>query len=168
MISARSAGPRGASLDLFPFLSVLVCAMGAMAFIVVVQSFLGLTRPRVLIRASAVAHGKTPTLVECRAAGLTLLLEAGRVAVERERIAADDGDFVRLAEALRAGERAGGYVVLVVYPDGIASFEAARAVLKARAIEIGFVPADAGWQVSLPAPEGGRESHLGQPADERR
>lgn len=149
---------REATVSLFPFLSILVCLMGVLAFITVAVALLSASNPVVELRpvdsAAAGRPGgetaKRPVFVECH--GNRLVIHSGERQVPHEvaleAIAAESSRFMELIERLNA-RREREYVIFAVYPDGLECFEQGRRLAEERDIDLGFEPMLAGWRLGL-------------------
>jgi hypothetical protein len=139
-------------VSLFPFLSILVCLMGVLAFVMVSVAVLAATNPTVLLPErpeggeSNGNGGKTPVFVECHAEHLRIHPEGTEQPVAT--LAAPGSDFLGLLDRLEAS-RDREYVLFAVYPAGIDTFLRARALVEARELELGYEPMLEGWRLDL-------------------
>jgi len=127
---------RRASVSLFPFLSVLFCVIGVLIFVTTGMSMVMLESPMDETPLLAGSMGdKLATFVECDAEGL-VLHAAGKRVNAQELNASEATPFTALLDELER-ESARRYLVFLVRPDGIASFDAAFPLAEARAIDVG-------------------------------
>ncbi len=135
--------PQDPEVSLFPFLSVLAAVMGTLILIIAGMSQIALARPRQGVDFEAFAPGKkNPIFVECRKKGLLIhpddpmkgkAIEVSRGELEdigspwhtlRARLALDDSH----------------YLMLLVRPDGVGTFNDARESVSGTNIEVGYEP----------------------------
>lgn len=136
-------------VSLFPFLSILVCLMGVLAFVMVSIAVLAATNPTVRIaelptRANG-NGGKTPVFVECH--GDHLVIHPERTEQPLATLELPGSPFQRLVERLDASDRE--YAFFTIYPEGIEAFLQARNVIEARGLDLGYEPMLDGWQLDL-------------------
>ncbi len=147
---------RAPSVSLFPFLSILVCMMGVLAFITVAIGLLSATNPNVRLteqkRAAGNGTDMVPIWVECHGDRMVLHPEDRQVALEDMQQPASP--FMELVERL-AQERDHEYVIFAVFPDGVPCFRDARRVMERRNLDLGFEPMEAGWQIQFDQPTPG-------------
>jgi hypothetical protein len=142
------------TVSLFPFLSILVCLMGVLAFITVAVALLSATNPVVrLTRAETAAANrpardvtKQPVFVECHEDRLVIHPRGQEVSLEQ--MAAASSPFIQLMDRL-AARREREYVIFAVYPDGISCFQSGRKLAERQGIDLGFEPMLEGWQLRL-------------------
>ncbi len=79
-----------------------------------------------------------PQWVECRDDGVVLQPQNSVVTIDELRTGSDD--FVAAVEARQ-------HAVFLIRPEGYASFEAARKLIEAKHLPIGFEPIDAHWKL---------------------
>ncbi|MFN4261146.1 MAG: hypothetical protein ACK4RK_17800 [Gemmataceae bacterium] len=124
------------SISLFPFLSVLVCAMGVMIIIITGQNLLALGQTAdQLMEIAGSEQEKQPVYVECDSDGI--LIHPERTAVPLTALKGDGPTaFHRLLDTLKAsaGKR---YLVLLIRPDGIDAFERCFAMAEDHDIQVG-------------------------------
>ena len=111
---------------LFPFLSVVGCAMGVLVVVISSQSLLAVKVPNMVIRVPGAQHGRQPVYVECDAAGLIVHPQRTRVPMSALRRDADSA-FHALMNDLEISEdtAAKKYLVLLVRPEGVKSYQRA-------------------------------------------
>lgn len=126
---------RPLNVSLFPFLSVLLCAIGVVIVIMSGQTLVALSSSHdQVVRIVGDAQGRTPVYVECRADEVELHPFFGVVATEA--LAQEGSPFLALLETLHrhARER---YLVLLVRPDGIETFEQCLDLAQLRDLSVG-------------------------------
>lgn len=140
---------RGPALSLFPFLNILLCTIGVLAFVVISLGIISMfTRPEVWNVAMEVEvvgedHSMRPLYVECH--GDMAVVHPQGSEVRLDRLEAGDSPFMQLVDQVsQAGDE---YIVFAVYPDGIGCFREARAIARKRGIDIGSEPMDGGWRL---------------------
>lgn len=134
-----------ATVSLFPFLSILVCLMGVLAFIMIGIAVVSATNPGVTIKMEG-SHTKRPTFVECH--GDQLVLHPERLQVPLYKMEAEGSPFMRLIDRL-VRHKTQEYVIFAIYPSGIDCFYKGRSIAKKRGIDFGFEPMLEGWQLRL-------------------
>ena|SRR5581483_456694 len=111
-----------ATFSLFPFLSVLVCAMGVMIVIITGQNLvaMGGTQDQYMEIAGSV-EGKEAVYVECQENGV--LIHPDRIEVSLETLKGPGpSSFHQLLDRLEQQPKE-RYLVLLVRPEGIKSYE---------------------------------------------
>lgn len=140
----------GATVELFPFLAVLACVLGALTLIVigVTTSTLGETRAISIVgreRGDRIV-AKTPVVIEVTR-GAVILHPEQRVVPTDRLLSADSPLRTLLDEVSR--RRASTYIIAAVRPDGFATFATVRDAVERRGLDLGFEPVDAGWRLRL-------------------
>ena len=130
-------------MSLFPFLSILVCLMGILAFIMVALVLISTFNPDVAIELEGQSE-KQPVFVECH--GSKMLLHPTKQVVPLLEIDKANSLFVDLVDRISKKSRT-SYVIVFIYPDGISCFNRARAIVEARKVDLGFEPVLAGWKL---------------------
>lgn len=126
---------RATGVTLFPFLNVLVCAMGVVIVIMAGQTLISLESGHdQVVRIVGDAKGRTPSYVECRSHEVQLHPD-GPV-VSAEALALGDSLFHDLLSELDRYSRE-KYLVLLVRPDGIDTFEKCLSAAEARGLSLG-------------------------------
>lgn len=121
--------------SLFPFLSVLLCAMGVLIVVVSGQSFLTLSAGvDIVLHAPAHEEALEPVYVEC--AEHAAVLHPDEVEVPLDGLADPLGPLARLLDRIRQ-ESARRYVVLLVRPDGYTAFQRCLEQVQRRGIQVG-------------------------------
>lgn len=134
--------------SLFPFLSVLVCVIGVLAFLAVTVSVTSLNRaiekeeqlaasrrePGVELRIAVggTGHNKVPVLVECLSHGAKCIPDGPEFEEQREAFITPMGpwngtpytDFLSRLEGTPEEE----YILFIVRPNGLSVFESLRAI----------------------------------------
>jgi len=120
---------------LFPFLSVLLCAMGALIVVITGQSLVALAGgvDQVIEVPAGDGAALRPAFVECRPEGAVLQPEGGRIPLE----ALDDPDTPLAARLDALAADPGRYLVLLVRPRGTAAFRACAEAARAREVPVG-------------------------------
>lgn len=142
-----------ATVALFPFLSILICMMGILAFIMVSTAMVSAARPKVQFEFEG-THTKRPIFVECHKEGP--IVHPERLQMSLQTMQAVGSPFMQLLD--RVGQRKNEeYILFIIYPDGIACFQrgrnliqaqnATRGLAKSQGIELGFEPFLEGWQL---------------------
>jgi hypothetical protein len=140
------------AVSLFPFLSILVCLMGVLAFITVAVALLSAANPIVRLSGTDFKNGsrarrettKQPVFIECH--GDRLVIHPQGREVPLERMEEESSPFLELIDRL-ALNREREYVIFAVYPDGIRCFGNGRRMAEQREIDLGFEPMLQGWQL---------------------
>lgn len=135
--------PHDPEVSLFPFLSVLAAVMGTLILIIAGMSQIALARPRQGVDVEAFKPGKkTPIFVECRKKGLLIHpddpLTGKPVEVSRAELDDIGSPWHTLRTRLELDDS--HYLMLLVRPDGVGTFNAARESVSAGSIDIGYEP----------------------------
>lgn len=143
---ARARGAM-ATVSLFPFLSILVCLMGVLAFIMVAIVLISTANPDIEIKMAGQTE-KTPVFVECRED--QMVLHPDQETETLVQASAPGSAFQRLIDFV-AADAANRYVIVFVFPKGIECFQQARDVIEDRNLDIGYEPVLDGWRLRLGA-----------------
>lgn len=135
---------RDPELTLFPFLSVLAVVMGTLILIIAGMSQLALANPKQRIEVEKFDPAKkTPVYVECSAEGATIYPDdptsGTPTFVSRYEINSPRGAWNTLVRRVEH-HSATQYILLLIRPDGVGTFEAVRASLQTTTIELGYEP----------------------------
>jgi hypothetical protein len=128
---------------LFPFLSVLAAVMGTLILVIAGMTQIALASPRPRIEVEAFSpEKKSPVYVECTREGLLIHpddpTQGEPERVDRFDIGDADGAYRALLTRLERDPRR--YLLLLVRPDGVGSFNAARTETGGRGIDVGYEP----------------------------
>lgn len=163
-ISGKIASP-----SLFPFLSILVCTAGVLAFIILAIGTLSVVAPSVEVKSRGEETSKSrkqPLYVECHEKHL--LIHPEKITVPYDSIGSVGSEFMQFLRRV-AGNAARQYVVFAIYPDGVKTFRQAQAATdelneqmmnlrKARPIDIGYEPLNYGWRLKIKESEANNET----------
>lgn len=118
----------GASVSLMPILSIQKCAMGVMVVIVCAQTLtsIGKTADLYMEVAQAGAGQREPVYVECRQAGV--LIHPEKTSVAQDALEGQS-EFSQLLADMQ-GKRNEKYVVFLIRPDGVATYDKCLNVMK--------------------------------------
>jgi hypothetical protein len=116
------------AVSLFPFLSVLACVTGTLSFLISGMSTMALAGSEQIIELTAEGTRKRPNYVETRNDGL--LLHPDGEAVALDQIENEKGAFVAMLDRIRA-RNSEECLILLVRPDGLEAFDAARSAATA-------------------------------------
>ncbi len=135
--------PQDPEISLFPFLSVLAAVMGTLILIIAGMSQIALARPRQGVDVQAFKPGKkTPIFVECRKNGLVIHpddpMSGKGTEVSRGELEDIGSPWHTLRSRLEMDSR--HYLMLLVRPDGVASFNQALDSVSGRNIDVGYEP----------------------------
>lgn len=151
------------SPSLFPFLSILTCTSGVLAFIILAIGFISVSSPSVVVEARD-ENRKQPIYVECH--DDYLLIHPQRIKAVFDSILVDDSVYMQFLQ--RVAENAEQeYVVFAIFPQGEKSFRRAKAAvenlneknnfLSSRQIDIGYEPLNRNWRLEIKTKEGANE-----------
>ena len=112
------------SISLFPFISVLLCAMGVLIVVISTQNMLALGSADFVIRIGGSEQEKEAIFVDCTEKGIVILPECVEVPLGLLRQDADT-PFATLLDTLELSEGK-KYLVLLVRPEGIESYSQAK------------------------------------------
>jgi hypothetical protein len=150
MARKRNARLSGATVELFPFLAVLACVIGALTLIIIVVTTSALGGRRAITLTARDTHGrivaKIPRYVEVRGDGV-LLHPSGTLVTADELETARSPLRLLLAEVAKRRDRE--YVIVALRPDGYKLFTKVREMIEGRGLDIGYEPIDAGWRLRI-------------------
>ena len=121
--------------SLFPFLSVLTCAIGVLIVIISGQNLIAIGTADQIIELSDETRGRQPRFVECTREGIVIHPEGRRVPLAEVNLD-DDSVFGKLVEDLKTNRRE-RYLVLLIRTDGIESFDRCRYLAMKSKIDMG-------------------------------
>jgi hypothetical protein len=135
--------PRDPEVTLFPFLSVLAAVMGTLILIIAGMSQIALAKPKQGVDIEAFTPGKkSPVYVECRRDGVLIHpddpLEGTPAFVPRRALGRVDGPWSALRTRLDLDNTR--YLLLMVRPDGIGTFNQARESMSGTNVDVGYEP----------------------------
>ncbi|HUU43715.1 MAG TPA: hypothetical protein VMX57_08040 [Planctomycetota bacterium] len=132
------------SISLFPFLSVLACSIGALIIIISTQNLIAIGSSDQVIDISGAATDKQPVYVECDAEGVLIHPEGTRV--PKTDLEKPDSPLGKLLGEL-AADKDRRYLVLLVRPSGIESFQKCLKLAQDLKIDVGKDALLSGGQV---------------------
>lgn len=152
---ARRRSNRGFTPYLFPFMSILTCTAGVLAFVILSMGLISVTAPSVVInmRVTQDAFRKHPIYLECQEDSLVFHPE--RIRVPRDSIILKHPVYEAFLEKM-AEKSDQQYIVFTIYPKGELTFRAASDAIKIkndqiaalnRKIEIGYEPLNKNWRL---------------------
>jgi hypothetical protein len=151
---ARGRQRSGPAVSLFSFLDILAGLIGTLTLIISGMTVFAMTTSEQILKLEDVeASAKKPRFVECSRDGL--ILHPERVAVPLADLDQDDGPWQTELAAV-ARNKARQYVLFLIRPDGLRSFDRAKAMADASGIDVGYDPVYSAGPVRLVPPEGGR------------
>ncbi|MBL8740633.1 MAG: hypothetical protein JNK04_06060 [Myxococcales bacterium] len=135
--------PQDPEVSLFPFLSVLAAVMGTLILIIAGMSQIALARPRQGVDVDAFTPGKkTPIFVECRKKGLLIHpddpMSGKAIEVSRAELEDIGSPWHTLRSRLELDNSR--YLMLLVRPDGVGTFNDARESVSGLNIDVGYEP----------------------------
>ena len=145
----QSGSRRAIEVELFPFLSVLVCTIGSLILVIVVVTAQIMSNQRqvtIVAREAGKNQTKTPHYIECRGDGI--IIHPGQEFVPQADIDAADSSLQKLLTEVSLNQKS-RYLIVAVRPDGIDVFQQVRSLVEQRNIDIGFEPIDQGWQLKI-------------------
>ncbi|PPS44788.1 hypothetical protein [Chroococcidiopsis sp. TS-821] len=140
---------RTIEVELFPFLSVLVCVIGSLILLIVVVTAQIASNQRqvtIVAREDGQNQAKVPRYIECRSDGIIIHPEQSFVSREEINHAHSALQNLLAEVSLNKDKE---YLIVAVRPDGIDVFQEVRALVEQQNIDIGFEPIDAGWQLKV-------------------
>ena len=132
------------SVSLFPFLSVLACSIGALIIIISTQNLIAIGSSDQVIETTGGHTDKEPVYVECEAEGV--LIHPAGTRVLKADLDKDDSPVGKLLDEL-AADRDRRYLVLLVRPSGIESFQKCLKLAQDLKIDVGKDALLSGGQV---------------------
>ena len=133
------------AVSLFPFLSVLFGVIGTLSLVIAGMTAIGLqdTDQFVELERDRLT-GKTAVYVECRKEGL--LLHPEQTELPLDELLDDNGAWARRLDTIKS-KSTKEYLVLLVRPNGIESFDAAFVMARLADIDVGFDPVYSAGQI---------------------
>ncbi len=150
----RGGSPRPAiELELFPFLSVLVCTIGTLILLIIVvtSQILSNQRQVTIIARSESGQNQTkiPRYIECQGNGI--IIHPSQDLVLKKDIDSPSSALRRLLNEV-SSRRNEEYLIVAIRPDGIDVFDKVRNLIEKENIDIGFEPIDEGWRLKIKNP----------------
>ncbi|NEP14454.1 MAG: hypothetical protein F6K14_30520 [Symploca sp. SIO2C1] len=146
----RSISRQTNNVELFPFLSVLVCTIGTLVLLIIVAS------SQILSSQSEVAiiargedgnnQSKNPHYIECREDGI--IIHPSQEFVSNQDITQPGSGLTKLIVQV-SSRKEQEYVIVAVRPNGFKVFEQVRTLLEQADIDIGFEPIDQDWKLKF-------------------
>lgn len=132
---ARPRNHADTPFSLFPFLSVLTCAMGVLIVIISGQNLIAIGTADQIIELSDETRGRQPRFVECTREGIVIHPHGRRVPLDEVNLDAGSA-FGELVKELKADDSE-RYLVLLIRTDGIDSFYRCRYLARKSKIDMG-------------------------------
>jgi biopolymer transport protein ExbD len=149
-MSRRKHSRKAIELELFPFLSVLVCTIGTLILLIIVVTaqILGNQRQVTIVAKSENGQNKSknPRYIECQKDGI--IIHPSQKFVSRQEIGISNSVLEKLLVEM-SERREREYLIIAVRPDGIDVFKEVRRLVEQKNIDIGFEPIDEGWRLKL-------------------
>ncbi len=146
----KSIRRQAIELELFPFLSILVCTIGTLILLIIVVTSQILSSQRQVTIIARSEHGqnqtKTPRYIECQGNGI--IIHPNQELVLKEDIDSPSSALRRLLDEV-SSRRNQEYLIVAIRPDGIDVFDKVRSLIERENIDIGFEPIDEGWQLKI-------------------
>lgn len=146
----RKHSRQAIELELFPFLSVLVCTIGTLILLIVVVTaqIAGNQRQVIIVAKSENGQNqsKTPRYIECQKNGI--IIYPNQEFVSKQDIGMPNSALEKLLAEVSA-RRDREYLIVAIRPDGINVFEEVRSLVEQKNIDIGFEPIDEGWRLKV-------------------
>lgn len=145
----RKAGP---TVSLFSFLDILAGLIGTLTLIISGMTIFAMTTSEQILKLpDADAAAKVPRYVECVHDGL--ILHPERTPVALADMENDGGPWKSALQAV-AQNADRQYVVFLIRPDGLESFNQAKAMADRREVDTGYEPVYAAGPIRFSAAEG--------------
>lgn len=137
-----------AEITLFPFLSILICVIGVLAFVLMGVVVVGMhgEKKKIEIDISSRDRKKLPVFIDCQYERVIVYSEKAKMAeicTDREPEMLDG-----LVQYLHQS-RQSRYAVLLVRPNGYSSCRRLRKILEKAHLEFGYEPVDEGWRLEF-------------------
>lgn len=137
-------------LELFPFLSILVCTIGTLILLIIVVTSQILSNQRQVTIIARSEHGqnqnKTPRYIECQGNGI--IIHPSQELVLKEDLDLPSSALRRLLDEV-SSRRNQEYLIVAIRPDGIDVFDKVRSLIEQENIDIGFEPIDESWRLKI-------------------
>jgi biopolymer transport protein ExbD len=137
-------------IELFPFLSVLVCTIGVLILLIIVLMAQTFSNQRQITIVAKSENGqnqnKQPRYIECRSDGIILYPSEEFVALSE--INSYASPLQALLQEVKAN-RDQQYLIVAIRPDGIKVFDQVRELIESKGIDIGYEPIDEGWKLKI-------------------
>lgn len=139
-----------ATVELFPFLSVLACTIGSLMLLIVLissQAFSEEKEVTIIPRAEEQkTESKEPFYIELKEKGL--ILHPSREYVPIERAFNEGSAFMKLIREVE-NQKDKKYLILAVRPSGYEIFDRVRAEIEQRKIDLGYEPVNQNWKLDI-------------------
>lgn len=146
----RSISRQHNNVELFPFLSVLVCTIGTLILLIIVASSQILSSQQKVAIIARDEDGqnqtKKPHYIECLEDGI--IIHPGQEFVSNQDIDNPDSAVGKLIAQVSTRKQQ-EYVIVAVRPDGFEVFDKVRSLLEQASIDIGFEPIDQDWKLKF-------------------
>ncbi|MBR8827636.1 MAG: hypothetical protein DSM107014_06955 [Gomphosphaeria aponina SAG 52.96 = DSM 107014] len=138
-------------MDLFPFLSVLVCTIGTLILLIVAMMSQTLSDEKEInIIASSdeggVNQSKIPRYIECLKNGV--IIYPSEVFVPLADLSKPNGALDQLLQEI-SSKKHQEYLIVAIKPDGIEVFQEVRYLVEKLGIDLGYEPIDEGWKLKI-------------------
>ncbi|NES21614.1 MAG: hypothetical protein F6K41_22470 [Symploca sp. SIO3E6] len=146
----RSISRQVNNVELFPFLSVLVCTIGTLILLIIVSASQILNSQSEVTIIAKNEDGKNqrknPHYIECREDGI--IIHPSQEFVAREDLTNSSSPLSQLILQVSTRKEQ-EYIIVAVRPDGFPIFNQVRSRLEQADIDIGFEPIDQGWKLKF-------------------
>jgi hypothetical protein len=136
--------------ELFPFLSVLACTIGALILLIIVMTTETLgNNPEITIIAKnefGMNQKKQPRYIECQENGV--LIHPSEVFVPLAEMEQPDSPLQKLMIEVKEKQDQ-EYVIVAVRPSGIEVFQKVRELIETQGIDIGYEPIEEDWKLKI-------------------
>ena len=134
----KPLAPPSIEIELFPFLSVLVCTIGSLLFLIIIVSVQAVNQDWIPMEIIANKEGKTARFVECSDEGI-IIYNSKQEFIPSQAIASSNAALITFLDEI-SQQKEQEYILVVIRPSGIANFKKVRYLVESRNIDIGYVP----------------------------
>jgi len=142
---------------LFPFLSILTCTAGVLAFVIISISVVSLLAPSIMVKSrdTNVVNPKKPAYVECHPGQLVLVSTQDKIPYTE--IDAPDSKYRLFLDRIKQ-KADSTYIVFAIYPDGERTFRRAYRLItqlnqqlaaRGAKIDVGYEPFNKSWHLQV-------------------
>ena len=141
------------TMDLFPFLSILACTIGALILLIIVMTTQTMgNQQKVKIIAKQEGdqkqgqdQSKSPRYLECSEKGVILYPE--KITIPSAQLKQNPALKTLLDQLSKNRDKE--YLIVAVRPGGIDTFQTLRTLVESRGIDIGYEPFEDGLQLNF-------------------
>lgn len=137
-------------IELFPFLSVLVCTIGSLILLIIVITTQTLdNNPEVTILAKTEVgqnSKKQPRYIESKEDGV--IIYPSKEFVPKNKLNDNNSKLLQFISEVKKNSNK-EYIIVAIRPKGIEVFQKVRELIEKEKIDIGYEPIEEGWTLKI-------------------